>query len=385
MPNYSDSRIIKIGNTKHYFFKASTLSIPQTMAELKRSYKKFKEDKTGSVPHRDYYDILNQLDLDKISAIEVESANLSTKGELNSLLERVIRADVRPLIQVSFETEEIYNSCFERLVAALGNNFYNDSKRVIQYLSSQRGFKEETIKQYLKSIIYVLKKNNITGDLLHTYQVLLQHYNLAISKTNDKQQKSQTQEENWIEHDKALQISEELANSGENYIISLFYSGQFFAPWRLELRELKQKDFDTSDDNYIDWEKKVFVLNKYKTFSSYGRIEQKIPAKLYNILLKWFKEHPVNTYVISDSKGSMFSQSNFTKRLTKIFGCSASLLRSSYATWLWQTGKLSTKEQNKKLALEMRHSIGENMTYVKVPAEAEAENEILDTEEYDEM
>jgi hypothetical protein len=184
----------------------------------------------------------------------------------------------------------------------------------------------------------------------------------------------------WIDHDTVLQFVENQLQQQqtlldrkytEDYVLSLFYSGIHFAPYRLlELTELKMdvanSEFilDMDADNYVNVTENVIVLNIYKTSSYYGTIRQSISPEFKNILLSFYiQNYKQSPYLFSDQYGRKWNVTHLNKKLENIFGCSCNLLRRSYISHLDETGQLRTNEQMKAAAREMRDSMEVMLSY----------------------
>ena len=179
-----------------------------------------------------------------------------------------------------------------------------------------------------------------------------------------KQEKNETQEENWITIDeieklynqyliafKHLLKKEKHSDSDlqimQNFIIICLLSGLFIAPRRsLDFTEMKIKNIDKEKDNFI--EKNKFIFNTYKTAKFYGRQEVEIPNDLKKILSKWIKINPTD-YLLFDVNNSKLTNVKLNQRLNKIFGkkISVNMLRhiylsSKYSNMIKQNNELKT-------------------------------------------
>lgn len=221
---------------------------------------------------------------------------------------------------------------------------------------------------------------------------------IAISKDNDKykqhliedgktydkfiktQTKTEVQTENWKDFQdikkiydamyakvKPLLSMNEIDSSDfkklQDFIILALTSGVWFPPRRsTDWIEMKIKNIDKTNDNYID--KNKFVFNKYKTAKFYDKQEVDIPKGLKTILNKYIKLNP-NEYLLVNDKGNKLTNVRLTQLLNRIFGnkISTSMLRHIFLTE--QLKNVPKLEQLEKMAQEMGHSVGEALEYVK--------------------
>lgn len=221
---------------------------------------------------------------------------------------------------------------------------------------------------------------------------------IAISKDNDKykqhliedgktydkfiktQTKTEVQNENWKDFQdikkiydamyakvKPLLSMNEIDSSDfkklQDFIILALTSGVWFPPRRsTDWIEMKIKNIDKTNDNYID--KNKFVFNKYKTAKFYDKQEVDIPKGLKTILNKYIKLNP-NEYLLVNDKGNKLTNVRLTQLLNRIFGnkISTSMLRHIFLTD--QLKNVPKLEQLEKMAQEMGHSVGEALEYVK--------------------
>jgi integrase len=140
-------------------------------------------------------------------------------------------------------------------------------------------------------------------------------------KEIEKQQKTPSQEENWVTQDDIMQkykmlekiakplMKKESPSMSElqkiqNFIILSLLSGIHIPVRRSkDYVDFKIRNVDKTKDNYMSDDGKHLVFNSYKTAKAYG--EQKIPLKtpLRNILRKWIAVNP-SEYLLIDSSGA---------------------------------------------------------------------------------
>lgn len=217
---------------------------------------------------------------------------------------------------------------------------FNNIKKVSEKLPKNIN----TRKTYY-SALYVLTNNE---EYKKAMLKDIENYNKEI----EKQEKTETQKNNWIESEIINKKIEELLplflinvklvhqsnnknnlyQSLQDFIILCLTSGYFIQPRRLkDYTEFKIKLVDTSKDNYLDGN--TFYFNTYKGSEKKGLQKVKIPTKLKNILLKWIAINPTN-YLLFDKNFNKLSNVKLNQRLNKIFDgkISVNALRHTYLT-----------------------------------------------------
>jgi len=197
----------------------------------------------------------------------------------------------------------------------------------------------------------------------------------------DKQEKTETQEENWKNYDEIKAIFADMSKRVKpilnskvpldaksysmllDFIIVCITSGIFISPRRsLDWIELKIKSPDKAADNYI--EKNDFVFNKYKTAKFYGSQKVEMPKELKLILTKFIKLNP-HEYLLTEFNGTRVSNVRLTQKLNNIFEgkISTSMLRHIYLTD--KLKDVPALNDLKEMASNMGHSVTEALQYVK--------------------
>lgn len=133
----------------------------------------------------------------------------------------------------------------------------------------------------------------------------------------------------------------------------------------LDWTEMKTKNYDPETDNYIDFENRQFVFNKYKTSKKYGEQKTAIPSKLMKTINRWVRHNPNNEYLLTAYSRTRVSVSRLTQLINKIFGknISTSMLRHIFLTDLYQDVP-SIREMN-QTADAMGHTREMALQYVK--------------------
>jgi hypothetical protein len=199
----------------------------------------------------------------------------------------------------------------------------------------------------------------------------IQAYNTDIKK----QEKTESQKENWVDNDELTTIYAELKKNADllykkshlakadyqqiqNYVLISLLGGFYIAPRRsLDYSSpFKIKNIDKENDNYL--EKNTMIFNRFKTAKTYGEQKVQIPNTLKTILNKWIKINPTE-YLFFDSNMNPLTSVKITQRLNKIFGKKASInqMRKTY---------LSTKYADTiRINKEMGSSMIQAPVYIK--------------------
>lgn len=267
---------------------------------------------------------------------------------------------LRNLHKKVFENQEIEKSDFD------------ECQRILEHLKDIPANKRKTI---LSALVVLTDKdeyrNVMNGDV--------SDYNEEIQK----QEKSETQRENWIESDEIREVFNRLENDAkilfkksnksnadiqqiQNYVIVSLLGGIFIPPRRsLDYCAMKIKNINKDEDNYIN--KNKFIFNRYKTAKTYGQQELEIPQQLKNILNRWIAIND-GEYLLRDKNGNQMTSTKLNQYMNRIFGgkkIATNMMRHSYLTDKYK----ATSEENKKLEKDMEAmGSSENMAlnYIKI-------------------
>lgn len=210
---------------------------------------------------------------------------------------------------------------------------FDKTKEVIAALKDLTPNKRKTI----LSALVVITDNK-------SYRELMMQDIQEYRKEIEKQQKTPSQEENWVTQDDIMQkykmlekiakplMKKESPSMSElqkiqNFIILSLLSGIHIPVRRSkDYVDFKIRNVDKTKDNYMSDDGKHLVFNSYKTAKAYG--EQKIPLKtpLRNILRKWISVNP-SEYLLIDSSGAPLGGADrsgngsvkLNQRLNKLF------------------------------------------------------------------
>lgn len=249
----------------------------------------------------------------------------------------------RPTLSASSITT--YNSILKNLYKnvfggeGIDKSKFDDTTKILAYLKNLPPNKRKTI---LSSLVI------ITDDKKYRDQMLedIKEYNHEISK----QEKSETQAENWVNTAEIKTLWENLKRNADliykkkhlttndlqeiqNYIIISLLGGIFIAPRRSkDFCDFRIKNIDKSKHNFL--EKNDMVFTSYKTSKFYGEQKVTIPPTLKSILSKWIKINPTD-FLLFDTNMNPLSSVKLNQRLNKLFAgrkISTNQMRHSYLT-----------------------------------------------------
>lgn len=249
---------------------------------------------------------------------------------------------------------------------------FEDTKEVLGFLKDVPPNKRKTI---LSALVIVTDKAEYRDKMLSD----VRDYNKEIQK----QEKTPTQEENWVDDKEVKAVFEALRTDAvalmkkktalkptdlqdiQNFIIMALLGGIFVPPRRSkDFCDFKIKNIDDKKDNYLKKGKMVF--NSYKTFKTYGTQEVDVPKPLTTILNAWIKLNPTD-WLLFDTNMNHLTPVKLNQRLNKIFNgkkVAINALRHSYLTGKYADTITKNKEINDTMT-DMGSSKGMLTTYVK--------------------
>jgi hypothetical protein len=236
-------------------------------------------------------------------------------------------------------------------------------------------------KTMISAIIVMLDDDN-NKDIIKKYRDLMMEDNEKSLKIDYQNKKTDKQANNWIDYDEIIKIYKKLEKEVkpiinkdkitmsefqqyQNYIILSIYT--CIPPRRLQdYTEMKIRNYNEKNDNYIDKKIDHFYFNKYKTSKYYNLQIVKIPNKLKSILKKWLHHFNKSDYLLVDSNMNRLSPITLNQRLNKIFKkpISVNMIRHAYISHLYPDDMPKLEELN-KIAHDMGHNINEQQKYIK--------------------
>tara|TARA_R110002126_G_scaffold195727_1_gene343486 strand:- start:335 stop:1294 length:960 start_codon:yes stop_codon:yes gene_type:complete len=273
-------------------------------------------------------------------------------------------------------------------------NFLKDVKLIESKLEN---YKPNTKRNYIISIVSALatdKSNKSKEKLYNEYFGIMMNKNKELKAEELKGEKNEATEKNWISWEDVESKFKELESKVEafkknkeinhhqyqvllNYMVLALYV--FNPPRRNDyqfMNLIKTENPNLSTDfNYLDYDKKQFIFNKFKTSKREGQIKIPISEPLMTAVYTYLKFHPslkkgkvtasTNVPFLIEQDSTPLNQVNsITRILNSIFGkkIGSSMLRKIYDTSKY--GKVL--EEMKEDAKAMSHSIGtQQANYIK--------------------
>jgi len=201
------------------------------------------------------------------------------------------------------------------------------------------------------------------------------------SKEVSKQEKTETQKENWVDSNQIKSLWETLKHNAsllykkgsltpndlqaiQSFVIVSLVGGIFVPPRRAkDLVDWKIRNIDRSKDNYL--EKSSIHYNSYKTAKTYGEQVIPIPTALKTILTKWMKVNPTD-WLLFDTNQNQLTSVKLNQRLNKIFDgkISVNQMRHTYLTDKYADSAKVQQEMEKDFE-EMGSSKAQEKVYIK--------------------
>jgi hypothetical protein len=292
---------------------------------------------------------------------------MNIKEELKTLRPNLSEGSLKTYASI---LKNLHKKVFEN--KEIEKSDFNEFRKILDYLKDVPPNKRKTI---LSALVVLTDKNE--------YREIMNDDVSNYNKEIQKQEKSETQRENWITTDEVREVFNRLENDAkilfkksnktnadmnqiQNYIIVALLGGVFIPPRRsLDYCAMKIKNIDRDEDNYID--KNKFVFNKYKTAKTYGKQELAIPQQLKNILNRWIAIND-SDYLLRDKNGNQMTSTKLNQYMNRIFDGKKIAVNAMRHTYLTDKYK-QTSEEQKRLADDMSAmGSSSNMaeTYIKL-------------------
>lgn len=260
-------------------------------------------------------------------------------------------------------------------------------------MNALKGKVDSTIKNYVTPIVVLLKSDEEANkSLIDKYSERMRNLQDKIMSQYEENEKSQKQEQNWIEYSQVLDLLKKLKKEAtpllkkdksvltrkqlqkiQDYLLVSLYSGKYFPPIRNDyanMEIIEEGEKMDPDKNYLvimKNNKLKFVYNDFKTKKSKGEQELIIKSEeLQNLILNWLDKTDGEYLLIHTKTNEPMTANSITKNLNRIFmnefgkKISSSMLRAIYISEKYD-GKLTVK-QKKDLAEQMQHSLNTAQT-----------------------
>jgi len=229
----------------------------------------------------------------------------------------------------------------------------------------------------ISSILIIITASDGRKDLYEIYRERLfklgQEYNTEMAKN----EKSETQEKNWVKIDELQKITKRMIKENpkaQNTLIACLYTMQ--PPTRLDYysMEIVGSKAELSDKkNYLvihNTRRKVFVFNDYKTSAKYNEVRIPVSKELNRFINKFLKLNPDRKYLLQQNRAEKpLTRNALGKLIPVIFrdtgkNVTLNIIRHVYVS---EKVDLEAVKQFQVIANSMMHSSGEQMSYNKGP------------------
>ena len=249
-------------------------------------------------------------------------------------------------------------------------NDFSKSGTIIKYLKDVPPNKRKTI---LSALVVITDNKDYRNLMLDD----IDEYN----KMENKQTKTDKQNENWVNDDDIKEIYAKLDKQAkilykkdnktmsdlqdiQDYIIISLLGGIYIPPRRSkDFVDFKIRNIDKDKDNYKN--KTSLIFNSYKTAKTYGTQTVKIPIKLNNILNKWISINDTE-WLLFDNNYKQMSNVKLNQRLNKIFDKKAGInqMRKTYLSEKYND-MIDKKNDLKEDMAMMGSSLIQEKIYIK--------------------
>jgi hypothetical protein len=300
-----------------------------------------------------------------------------TKESIRDLIKEKIIKERPKLTEASLKTYISYlNTLYKKLNGTDGLAFFTKSKKQIIDAIKER---EPNGRKTLLSALFIL-----TG--IEEYKHLMLEDCKTVNDKYKQQKMSPEEKENWIttedireKYESYLQLVIPMLNNkkainlttiNDFFILALMSGVAGIPPRRSEYSEMKIKGYDREKDNY--YEKDKFVFNKYKTFSTYGRViinVKEMAPQLNMLIKKWIKINHTD-YLLFSSNGNPLTNVQLCQHNNKIWEgkkISCDMYRHIFLSHYYSQPHAYLDME--RMAYLCGHSISTAMTkYVKIDA-----------------
>jgi len=268
--------------------------------------------------------------------------------------------------------------------------FLSDPDAIVKKLEK---YKENTKRGYLISIVSTLsldKSTKAKQALYDAYFKLMMEKNKTLKAEESENKPTESQQQNWLSWSDVEAVEKQLKQHvatfkkdlTENeytallsHMVLALYT--YLPPRRNEYQSVqlvKTAEGLPKDANYLDMDRRQFVLYKFKTSKKEGAATIAIPDELFAIILHYLKFHPlvrgkkipkgvtVPFLVYYDGK-PLDKTNSITRLLNKVFKkkVSSSMLRHVYLSNKYG----DTLNDMKKDSEAMSHSLSQQKDYIK--------------------
>ena len=250
-------------------------------------------------------------------------------------------------------------------------DFLDDTTAVFSRMDE---YKLTMKRNILSAILVVLGAMDNKEALRKKYAAKLLELTMVMREQLSKNEKTETQEKNWVKMDELRKITKALIRNSpasQNTMIASLYSLQ--PPQRLDYYDMEivgPKHERTNNKNYLvinNRSKKTFIFNDFKTSNSYNTVAIPVNKELNTVINKFLKLNPERKYLLQNKEGLPISRNNLGKTITKIFAAtgkqvSINIIRHVYIS---ENVDMEAVKKSKEMAKSMLHDTSTQIDYAK--------------------
>jgi len=251
-------------------------------------------------------------------------------------------------------------------------DFLNNPDEIFKRLE---GMKLTMKRNILSSILVLLSAVDSESRLYKTYSDKLLKLTMEYKRQQDKNEKTETQVKNWVEHSELINIAKKMIkkNPGsQDALIAGLYSYQ--PPTRLDFYDMQivgPKDEIDNEKNYLvvqSQRTKRFIFNDYKSANKYNTITIPVNKQLNTVINKFLKLNPGRKYLLQNKAGMPITRNALGKKIPVIFKdtgkhVTLNIIRHVYIS---ENINIEQTKKNKELAKTMMHGQSVQLEYAKI-------------------
>ena len=241
----------------------------------------------------------------------------------------------------------------------------NNPEMALQKLSSIETIKQTATNRHLfisAIVAYLTHVMKEAKEPLKTWKEIQKRNSEPMSEHYASNQPTEQQKDKWMEYSSILQRRDELEKGSFERLLLCFYT--MMEPIRADYfsTEIVKEGSESKEENYIicsDTDARI-VIQDFKTKKSHERIENVLPAELYEELKTSLTRYPRSYLFVTDDKKTPFTRKMFSnwacKALTRVLKHAMTL---TVLRHLYITEKIKEKtplEQMKEIAKKMGHT-----------------------------
>ena len=370
---YRQSKIQSIADAQDISFDEAKKVFNKQEADKRRARRARQKSAANATANAD----AKQTQCDELQN-QITRVKQGTRNKNNKIVPFTPKTSKLNMDNIKRNYERMFGGSFQCTESQLDE--YEDSKKVIDYvLNRDSRLKKLTSKRkYLESIGSVLlsiPKYTTIGRAYLDEAITLQG---RIEINSDHNKLSRREILNWTDYDTVINAyKSNTLNPKEAALLGLY---TIIPPRRRSfatfLTVIDKDEKEQPDLNYLVVDGKanpiLLVLNNYKTFKSYGRVEIKLPSPLKRVFRAHLKESKLvsGDRVFKTTWGKPYQLTNLSNYLQNTFNkaignyISFNLLRHIYITHHLSTPR--SIKYKKLLASRMGHSIGQQLKYIRI-------------------